>query len=191
MLRGSTTLSGAPPGAGRGGHAPRAPPRRRALHLPPTTALRCRLSKKERAARNDGPSQGGSVERVCVVRPVCLRPFMGHKGEPRRGHKHPDNAHQRSKLRITAKWATAQCLANTRFFRFLRRLAQPSNYNLLPYVQFVLTFCNDWTLSSDAPSAPKLCRRAISAVIRSLTLATSTETATFVAPEVSLLKSPR
>ena len=147
--------------------------------------------KKRKGRQKRRPSSQGGVcgERVkqTGVPPAC----MGSKGEPRRGHKHPDNAHQRSKLRITAKWATAQCLANTRFFRFLRRLAQPSNYNLLPYVQFTLTFCNDWTLSSDAPSAPMLCRRDISAVIRSRTLATSTETATFVAPEVSALKSPR
>lgn len=177
--------------------------RRRAADAMPADAVRARnattktaaqlaaLPQKRKGRQKRRPSSQGGVcgERVkrTGVPPAC----MGSKGEPRRGHKHPDNTHQRSKLRITAKWATAQCLANTRFFRFLRRLAQPSNYNLLPYVQFVLTFCNDWTLSSDAPSAPMLCRRDISAVIRSRTLATSTETATFVAPEVSALKSPR
>ena len=187
----------APPGA--------YPPmrRRRAADAVPADAVHARnataktaeqlsvLPQKRKGRQKRRPSSQGGVCGERVKQAGVPPAFMGSKGESRRRHKHPDNAHQRSKLRITAKWATAQCLANTRFFRFLRRLAQPSNYNVLTYVQFVLTFCNDWTLSSDAPSAPMLCRRDISAVIRSRTLATSTETATFVAPEVSALKSPR
>lgn len=188
----------APPG-GVPAHAP--PPRsrrhasrrsaRQKCHNQNSRATRRPPPKKRKGRQKRRPSSQGGVcgERVkqTGVPPAC----MGSKGESRRGHKHPDNAHQRSKLRITAKWVTAQCLANTRFFRFLRRLAQPSNYNLLPYVQFVPTFCNDWILSPDAPSAPMLCRRDISAVIRSRTLATSTDTETLAAPEVSALKSPR
>lgn len=190
-------MSAPPPGA--------YPPmrRRRAADAMPADAVRARNATTKTAAQLAAlpPKKKGPPETTTLVtrRSVwgeseagrCASGLHGKQGEPRWGHKPPDNAHQRSKLRITAKWATAQCLANTRFFRFLRRLAQPSNYKLLPYVQFVLTFCNDCTLSSDAPSAPMLCRRDISAVIRSRTLATSTETATFVAPEVSALKSPR
>ena len=73
------------------------------------------------------------MERVCVVRPVCLRPFMGHKGEPCLAQM-PDNAHLRSKIRITAIMGTAQCLATTHFFDFLRRLVQPSNWDLSTFV---------------------------------------------------------
>ncbi len=187
----------APPG-GVPAHAP--PPRsgRRASRR--SARQKCH-DQNSRATLRPPPKKKGPPETTALVtrRSVwgeseadrCASGLHGKQGEPRWGHNPPDNAHQRSKLRITAKLATAQCLANTRFFHFLRRLAQPSNYKLLPYVQFVLTFCNDCTLSSDAPSAPMLCRRDISAVIRSRTLATSTETATFVAPEVSALKSPR
>ena len=184
-----------------GAYPPHVPPPRSGHYASRRRARQKRHAPNSLTTRRPPSKKKGPPEMTALVtrrsvwgecgRPVCLRPLWGSKGELRWATQHPDNAHLRSKTRITAKWATAQCLANTRFFRFLRRLAQPSNYNLLPYVQFVLTFCNDWTLSSDAPSAPMLCRRDISAVIRSRTLATSTETATFVAPEVSALKSPR
>ena len=140
MLRGSTTLLSAPPG-GVPAHAP--PPRsrrhasrrsaRQKCHNQNSRATRRPPPKKRKGRQKRRPSSQGGVcgERVkqTGVPPAC----MGSKGESRRAQM-PDNAHLRSKIRITAIMGTAQCLATTHFFDFLRRLVQPSNWDLSTFV---------------------------------------------------------